>query len=60
MNAHLVHDTVVKCPACASPDYRIYRREPAEDHALVYRCRCNNCGDTFRYKVDRTGRTIEE
>jgi hypothetical protein len=58
LRAHILHRTVVSCPACCSGEYDVSRRLPADQGRVVNRCSCRRCGLYFEFVEDRAGHPV--
>ncbi len=59
MDALIKSKTNVLCPYCNNDKFLVIRRELKEQqNILVKMCRCEACGDTFRYAEDKEGNPI--
>ena len=60
MKALIRDESRVACPFCTGLGFFVYRREVAPSSVVRHRCRCEACGESFTFDLDRHGKLSDD
>lgn len=56
--AKIDKDNNIICPDCNKSKYKVFKRDNVDTGIYLNRCKCENCGQLFNYKVDKKNNPI--